>query len=294
MNNRKSIFSSFSYFFILPGLLWVGFVYLYPIVRMIWYSLVNWTYLTPDGFNWFKNFVDLIKTRYFFTTLSNNLFIIVGVIPVTIAIALFFCQFIYLKIRGYKFYTFIFFIPVVLPDIVVAEIMISFLNKVGPLNTFFTKVGLDFLVVDWLGNPRFSLLAIIISIIWKGIGFAMILFLARLTTVDKSIYESAQIDGATDMQILRYISIPILKNIIQVYIVLQIIGLMSFLFNYVYVMTDGGPGFSSTPLEYFVYINAFKLQDMGKANAAGIFLIFFTMLIVYLFIVIMRKQRREI
>jgi len=220
MKNRYYGYRNIGFFFIVPALALIIFIYLNPIIRTIWYSLVNWKYLVPYDFNWFKNYIDLLSTRHFFSVLLNNLTIVGIVIPVVTVIALFFAQSIYSKIPGYKFYSFLFFIPVVLPDLVVAETMIALLNKVGPINTMWQNLGLDFLVVDWLGNPRFSLYSIIISLIWKNIGFAMILFLARLTTVEKSIYEAAEIDGATDMQTFRYISFPILKNIIFVYVVL--------------------------------------------------------------------------
>ncbi|MCL5070991.1 MAG: hypothetical protein M1308_08865, partial [Actinobacteria bacterium] len=96
------------------------------------------------------------------------------------------------------------------------------------------------------------------------------------------------------MQVFRFISIPILRNVIQIFVVLQIISLMSFLFNYIYVMTGGGPGFSSTVLEYFVYVNEFKYQDLGKANAASLILIFITVILISLYLYIMRKQTREL
>lgn len=292
MKNKNSRYKIIGFFYILPALAIIIFVYLNPIIRVAWYSLTDWKYFAQGGFNWFKNYVDLVNARYIYKVLLNNLIIIGGVIPTVIIIASFFANFIYLRIRGYKFYSFLFFVPVIIPTLVVAEVFITLLNKVGPLNTIWKNIGLDFLVVDWFGNPRFSLFAVILTIIWKNIGFAMILFLARLTTVEPSIYESAKVDGATDMQMARYITIPMLKNTIQVYVVLQMIGLTSFLFNYIYLMTDGGPGFSSTPLEYFVYTYTFKLQDMGRGSAAGISLIILTIILLFLYTYVMKRQKK--
>jgi len=288
---KNIVFKNRWVLFVLPALAFVAFIYINPITNTIWYSLIKWEYLHKIGFNWFGNYISIISSKHFFRSLLNNLVIIIGVVPTVTIFGLFFAQFIYTKISGYKFYSFLFFMPVILPDIVVARVLTTLLNKVGPINTLLSEVGLDFFVVDWFGNPRFSLLAVMVSIIWKNIGFAMILFLARLTTVDYSIYEAAKIDGATDMQAFRYISIPILKGIIQINIILQIIGLTSFLFNYIYVMTDGGPGFSSTVLEYFIYINAFKLQDIGRSSAAGLFLIIITIILVYSYLLVTKKRK---
>lgn len=290
MKNRNFIFNNRWLFFVIPTLAFTAFIYINPILNTVWYSLREWNYLHMGDFNWFGNYMSMLSSKHFFESLLNNLIIIVGVIPVVIIGGLFFAQFIYLKIPGYKFYNFLFFIPVVLPDIIVAKVLTTLLNKAGPINILLSKIGLGFFVVDWFGNPRFSLLIIIISIIWKSIGFTMILFLARLTTIDYSIYDAAKIDGASDMQIFRYISIPILKNIIQVTIVLQLISLTSFLFNYIYVMTEGGPGFSSTVLEYYIYIYAFKFQDIGSSSAAGLFLIIITITLIYFYLFVTKKR----
>lgn len=270
--------------FLLPAFLIIVFIYVNPIIRMFLFSLEEWRYLRPEGFNNFDNYLDLLKSRHFYTTLLNNVIIILGVVPVVVVIALSFAQAIFSKIPGYRLYTFLFFIPVVLPDIVVARILTEILNKAGPVNSFFKTIGLGFLAQDWLGDYRYALFTIIISLIWKNIGFALVLFLARLTTVDRSIYEAAEIDGAKSVQKYFYITLPLLSSTISLYIVLQVIGLMAFLFNYIHVMTAGGPGYSSTVLEYFIYLNIFKLQEIGRGSAAGVILITITMIFVYYYL----------
>jgi len=281
------------YLFILPSLTILIFVYVNPMVQMFSYSLYEWSYLQKCDFVNLKNYIELFKINHFYTTIFNNFKIIITVVPVVTLIALLFSQAIFLRIPGYRIYSFLFFLPVIIPDIVVAQILTSFLNSHGPLNQFFRFMHLDFLAIDWLGDSRFSLFSIIISLVWKNIGFALLLFLARLTTIDRSIYEAAEIDGASEFQQYRYITIPLLKNIIKVYVVLQIISIMAFLFNYIYVLTDGGPGFSSTVLEYFVYLNIFKIQNMGHGAAAGVILILLSLgLISYYLISIGRSEKK--
>ncbi len=295
MRNSKWLDRRASYLFILPSLLIIIFVYVNPMVQMFTYSMFDWSYLQRTEFVGLGNYQQLLGINHLYTTLFNNLKIIITVVPIVTLIALLFAQAIFLKIPGYKIYSFLFFLPVIIPDIVVAQILTSFLNSQGPLNQFFRAVGLDFLAVDWLGDSRFSLFSIIISLVWKNIGFALLLFLARLTTIERSIYEAAEIDGASEFQQYIYITIPMLKNIVKVYVVLQIISIMAFLFNYIYVLTDGGPGFSSTVLEYFVYLNIFKLQDMGKGAAAGVLLIVISILMIsyYLFSTKRLEKRRN-
>ncbi len=290
LSKKKLGTSNNGYWFILPALLVMAFIFVNPIIRMFLFSLDGWKYLKSTGFNGFENYAVLLTDKHFFETMGNNLLIIVGVVPVVILISLTFAQAIFGKIPGYSLYTFLFFIPVVLPDIVVAKILTEVLNKAGPLNHFFSWIGLGFLDQDWLGAPGFSLLSIIISLIWKNIGFALLLFLARLTMVDRSIYEAADVDGATSTQKFTFITVPMLGSTISVYIVLQVIGLMSFLFSYIHVMTAGGPGYSSTVLEYFIYLNTFRLQEIGVGSAAGVILILITMIFVYYYLFASRRR----
>ncbi len=285
MRSARLGYSRKGYLFLLPALALIAFIYANPLIRMLVFSFQGWTYLRPQGFNGFANYLDLLQNGHFYDTMLNNVIIILGVVPVVAVISLAFAQAIFSRIPGYMVYTFLFFIPVILPDVVVAKVLTELLNKVGPLNAFLDAVGLHFLVRDWLGASGYSLFSIIASLVWKNIGFALILFLARLTTIDPGIYEAAEIDGASSTQKYFRLTLPLLSSTISVYIVLQVIGLMAFLFNYIHVMTAGGPGYSSTVLEYFIYLNIFWLQEIGVGSAAGVILIVLTTLIIsyYLF-----------
>ncbi len=90
-----------------------------------------------------------------------------------------------------------------------------------------------------------------------------------------------------------FITLPMLASTISIYVILQIIGIMSFLFSYIHVMTAGGPGYSSTVLEYFIYVNIFKLQEIGKGSAAGVILIIFTMIIIYTWLFLSMKNEKK-
>ncbi len=271
----------------------IAFIYINPIIRMVVFSLQEWNYLQAGGFNHFHSYLDLLQDPHFYSTMLNDVWIIVGVVPAVAIIALAFAQAIFSRIPGYRVYTFLFFIPVILPDVVVAKVLTEVLNRVGPLNAAFTAVGLKFLALDWLGAPGLSLFSIIVSLIWKNIGFALILFLARLTTIDVGIYEAAEIDGARASQKYFSITLPLLTGTIRIYVVLQVIGIMAFLFNYIQVMTAGGPGYSSTVLEYFIYLNVFQLQELGRGSAAGVILIVLTTIFIYYYVFRASRAERE-
>ncbi len=290
MTRTRLGFSRKAYLFVLPALVLVAFIYLNPMIRMIVFSLQGWSYLRPQGFNGIANYLVLLRDQHFYGTLLNNVLIIVGVVPAVAVIALAFAQAIFSRIPGYVVYTFLFFIPVILPDVVVARTLTEVLNLVGPVNQILQAVGLGFLAKDWLGAPGYSLFSIIVSLIWKNVGFALILFLARLTTIDPNIYEAADIDGAGPSQKYFSMTLPLLSSTIRIYVVLQVIGIMAFLFNYIHVMTAGGPGYSSTVLEYFIYLNIFRLQELGVGSAAGVILILITTVFIYYYV--FRAARR--
>lgn len=288
---KKVKYDKSAFLFLLPAVIIILFIYANPLVKIFWYSVVNWDGLQPTTeFSGASNFITVISNKYFFEILFNNLIVIIITIPAVILFALFCSQFIYLRIFGYKIYQYLFFLPVIIPNVVAAIIWTFFLHPTGPINTIFTKIGLDFLVVDWFGNPRFAIYGLIITIIWKEVGFATILFLARLSGVDPSLYDSAKIDGANDFQTIRYITIPQLKGVIRLFAIIQMIGLLNFLFGYIYIMTRGGPGYSSTLLEYFVYIYAFTFKKLGPANAVAVILFGITFIFVLLYFWLSRSE----
>ena len=284
MLRQKKRYDRNSWFYLLPTIIIILFIFANPLVKIFWYSLIKWDGLqTTTNFSGITNFAEVLSNRFFLQVLSNNLIIIIITIPTVVLFALFCSQFIYLRIFGYKIYQYLFFLPVIIPNVVAAVIWTFFLNEKGPLNIMLTKMGLDFLVVNWFGNPRFVLYGLIITIIWKEVGFAIVLFLAKLSGVDPSLYDAAKVDGANDLQTLKYVTIPQLKPVIQLYVVLEIIGLLNFLFSYIFVMTRGGPGYSSTVLEYFIYVFAFTFGKLGPANAVAVILFGITFVFVLLY-----------
>ena len=138
LTRSKLGFSARGYAFVLPAFVLIGFIFINPIIRMFLFSLEGWSYLKPQGFNDFRNYLELLSDPHFYSTMLNNVIIILGVVPVTAVIALAFGQAIFSRIPGYRLYTFLFFIPVVLPDVVIARVLTEVLNKVGPLNAFFS------------------------------------------------------------------------------------------------------------------------------------------------------------
>ena len=131
-------------------------------------------------------------------------------------------------------------------------------------------------------------------IIWKEFGFGIVLFLARLMSVDEQLFEAAKIEGANWFQILFRITIPQLAMVIEFYVVITIITMLSWVFNYVYVMTSGGPGTSTIVTEFYIYLMGFRYNLMGIAAAASVILLIITVFLILLRFSISKRMEEMI
>jgi ABC-type sugar transport system permease subunit len=110
-------------------------------------------------------------------------------------------------------------------------------------------------------------------IIWKELGFAAVLFLARLSSVSPDLYDAARVDGAGWLRLLRHISLPAVRPQIEFYVTLMVATLLSWVFAYVFVISFGGPGRSTVVTEFYIYLNAFRYSSLGVAAAASVILL---------------------
>jgi ABC-type sugar transport system permease subunit len=217
----------------------------------------------------YKN-IFLVDTK-FRVALRNNGFLLLGV-PVLILLALATSSIIFEGVKGWRFFRTIFFLPYVLA-ITVVSVVFSFLYRSdGIINFILARIGLAFLQPDWLGNVNLAIFSVLLVIIWHEFGFGMILFLARLMSIDVQLYEAAIIDGANWWQRLRYVTVPQLRTIIEFYTVICIINLLSWSFNFIYSMTGGGPGNASYIMEFYIYKTAFSYSSPNYASALSVLL----------------------
>lgn len=269
--------------YLMPALLFIGFVFFFPIIRVIQYSFnkVSPKKLTFIGLT---NYKILFTDNIFIDGLKHN-FILLVAVPIIIVLSVFFAILLYEKIRGWKFYRFILFLPYILAIPVVGVVFSYIFQLNGVLNFLLEKVGLKFLQADWLGSSSWALWTVMFVIVWKELGFGIVLVFARLMSVPKDLYEAAEIDGASWLQKHTHVTVPQTRNVVSFLTVIMIITMLSWVFNYVYVMTLGGPGSSTVVAEYYIYQTAFRYNNMGLASAASVILF----LITFIFVIIQTK-----
>jgi multiple sugar transport system permease protein/raffinose/stachyose/melibiose transport system permease protein len=180
--------------------------------------------------------------------LLNNVTYAFGTVIGKTILALFLALLLNQALRGRSFYRTSLFMPVVMSFIVVG-ILWSWLynSQFGLINTLLRSLGLEALILDWLGDPDIALWSLIVVDIWKWYGFHMVIFLAGLQTIPAELYEAARIDGATRLHQLLHITLPLLQPVMLVNVTLSLMGAFN-VFDIPYVMTQGGPANSTNVL----------------------------------------------
>lgn len=279
---KKTFFKNYSPFlYILPSLVFLAFIFIYPVIQNFQRSFFRFA----GGKSIFLGF-DNYKYLFLKDTITHKAvlhnFQLLMVIPILLVLAIFFAVLISEKIRFAKVYQTLLFIPFIISIVVVGVVFSRLLRLDGIINFILNNIGLGILAKDWLGRPQYAIYAVMFVIIWKELPFGIILFLAGINNINKDIIEAAKIDGANWFQTLIHVTIPQLKNIINFYVVYNVMVVFAWVFTYVFVLTNGGPANSTTILELQIYNLAFKKNLMGMASALSILLFLLIFVFIYL------------
>jgi ABC-type sugar transport system permease subunit len=210
--------------------------------------------------------------EYFARALVNN-FLLFLIIPLMTLFSLLVSFILYQQIAGWKIYRATLFLPYITSITALGVVFTHILRKAGVLNYFLSSIGLGVLALDWLGDPKIALGTVAVIIFWKQVGFGIVLLLARLMSINNELFEAAMIDGANWWQELTRIAVPQMRTVIQFYVIITGIYILSWIFDYIYIITYGGPGFSTYVLSYYVYQNTFRFRVVGVGNASSLFLL---------------------
>jgi len=257
-----------------PALIALALIYGYPVARLLVLSLQRGSG-SGASFAGISNYQQLFKDYLFLGAIRHNLTLLICV-PIMIVIALILAVFLFDRIRGWRFYRSTLFLPYLLPITVVGLVFSYVFQLSGVLNDFLKLIGLGALALDWLGSTKLALPTLMFVIIWKEVGFGIVLFLARLMSVDEELFDAAKIDGANWWQLHWHITVPQLSTVIEFFAVISVITMLSWVFNYVFVMTGGGPGNATMVTELYVYLEGFEWNQMNIASSVSVLLLFVT------------------
>jgi raffinose/stachyose/melibiose transport system permease protein len=259
----------------IPVALYIFTVFV-PLIAAFYYSFFNWKGGPQKTFNGLENYKTLWSDTTFWSAFSHNIYLVVVCIIGQIGIAFILVLLINSKLSRAKAIhrTFGFF-PSTISAVCIGFIwtMIYDYNK-GLLNWFLNAIGQSEKTQVWLNNPDLVMLLVSIPLIWQYIGYYMVILLSAVGSIDTEILESAAIDGATEAQQARYITLPLVKNTLLVCITLCIAGNMK-AFDNILVMTKGGPGYSSMVMALYGYKVSFEQSNLGYGSciSVGIFVL---------------------
>lgn len=265
--------------FVAPAVVFLLLFMLVPIVSVFALSFTSWDGMSSINFIGISNFTDIFADQNFWQVIKNNfIFMFIGT-PVWTITPLIVAALLYSGIKGAGFFRSTFLFPTVLATSVLGIVFKSFFGLNGPMNALFKAMGLDFLAINWLGSGTTSIPLIIMIINWAGFGSATLIFLAGMSSIEPSVYESALLDGAGWWTRFFKITLPMIFNVTMFVIILNVIASFTSLFNYVFTMTNGGPGYETTVMEYLVYLKAFRSNQFGYACALSVILFVVIMVI---------------
>ena len=275
---------------LLPALLIFFVIVFMPIMRSFVYGFYKWNGLGEPIYVGWKNFIDILTDKIFWSAFKNNLFIVaasvLGQIPIGLLIAIVLNK----KLKSTSFFRTIFFLPMILSTVVVGLLWSTIFNaQVGILNQLLTKLGLEKLEQDWLGNPKIAMYTISIVIIWQFVGFYMIIFLAALQNIPIDIIEAAEIDGAGELHKLFKITIPMIWDTIMAAVVLCIAGSMR-TFDLVFVMTKGGPAHATELMATYMYNKTFEVYKYGYGSAVSLIIFILSLSLILISRKVMSKR----
>lgn len=272
------------YVFLLPAFVFYASFRLVPYVQTFWYGLHDWDGASPPTWIGTANYAEALSDQYFWWAGWNTLKFMAINMTVPLGGGLLLALLVAEVSRGRTFFRVALFTPYVLSAAVVAVMWRQiFSPQVGVINLTLKGIGLESLAHSWLGESAYALWAVGVSNAWHGYGFSFVIFLAGLQTIDTALYEAAKLDGANWFQLVRFVTLPGLSNAITMLLSMAIMGTIAF-FTYVFIMTDGGPNFSSEVLATYIYDKAFDDMRFGYASALSVGLALLVLVVTATFI----------
>ena len=269
------------YIFIALPLISLIIMMYYPIIRSFFISFFDWNLLQEPTFTGIENYKTLFHDEVFRTSLVNTIKWVLIYVPMSVVSSFLLALLLDRKLKGAGFFRTLYYLPVVCPIVVVALLFVWIYNTDYGILNFLLKnlFGID--PVGWITDSRFSLFSIAVMSVWKWAGYNMLIFLSALQGIDENLYEAAAIDGITPWTKLTKIKIPLVMPSIYFVMLTAVIDAFQ-MFTEIFIMTKGGPGYSTYTVSYYLWSNAFEYSKMGYAcaMAAVMFVIIMTVTLV--------------
>jgi multiple sugar transport system permease protein len=248
----------------------VGFM-VYPVLFALFISFNRSNGLR---FEWIglQNYFDILADPLVHQVFVTNLKFLIAV-PLVIFAALIISVLLFERIRGWKTFRILFFLPNVLSAAVIGIMFKSVFGFSGPINSAVEGLGGE--RVDPFIDANLAITIIVLALIWSGFGYQSLLLLSGLTAIDPAVFEAAALDGAGWWKRLWFITLPNIRRVVGFVFIINVLYTFSSLFGFIFVMTSGGPGYETTTLDYLVFLRAFSSSNLGSGAALAVLLFLF-------------------
>ena len=268
----------FSAGFLLPSFVLISVFSLIPIAMNCYYSFTKYNVMQKAQWVGLANYVRMLKDPVVRTSLLNTLLFTVITVPMQTLLSLVLAAVI-AEFFHNKFGDFVksaLFVPVIASAVLIGTLFAILWSNKGAVNLIIQLFGGR--AVNWLGGTQTSMISVCMACIWKNVGYFLVIYFAGIMDIPRPLYEAAQVDGATQFQRFIHITMPGLSKV--TYLVVTLGTIWSFqVFDMVYTMTGGGPGYSTQTLVLTIYNTAFKEYNMGYASAIALLMFAFVMLV---------------
>ena len=276
-------------FFITPALAWFLGIVLIPLIQSCYYSFLSWNGMTEARWVGLANYRIMFSDPVFWKGVGNALILGAASTFIQIPLAMILALTLASGVRGERLYLTIFFIPVLISSTIIAELWTKVYHpKYGLLNHLLNAVGLSDWKRSWLGDPETALVACFVPPIWQAIGYHMLLLYSAIKSISPDILDAAKVDGANNFQLSVRVILPQITSIIRACVIFAVIGSLKS-FDFIYILTYGGPNNATTVPALHMYIDFVSNRTYGKASSTAVFLIAGCMLMT---LIIQRVFRR--
>ncbi|MBV9362768.1 MAG: sugar ABC transporter permease [Solirubrobacterales bacterium] len=273
-----------------PALAFVGVFFLAPFVLMIWMSLHKWPLLGHTSWAGLSNYAAMGNDPMFWRSLAFTVEYTLIITPILIVVGFGLAWLIRERRRGVGFFRTVYFMPYVIGFAAASYLWVWFLNPgVGLFDKTLQALGLTSSPVQWFSSRTLALFAVVLMIVWKVVGFTMLLFMSGLQGIPDDVQEAAQTDGAGRWATLWRVTLPLLRRTIALTVILAIVGSM-LAFDQFYIMTNGGPNNQTVTIVYWIYDSSFVNFQLGYGAAMSVVLTVILVLITSVQLYLLRDQ----
>lgn len=288
LGNKKSIA-----IFVIPAFLVYTIFVLIPIGYNIYLSFFQTDLMSTAKFVGLRNYTNLLKDGTFVKAFQNNILMVMGSLVAHLPLALLFGTILFQKIKGSHFFQTVFFMPSVICGVAVGLLWTFIYNsEFGLLNKICALIGFGDLKKAWLADKKLALFCIIIVVMWQFVGYHMIIQIAAMKNIPSSLYEAADIDGASKWTQFKSITFPLIKPILKIDAVLIITGSLKY-YDLVAVMTGGGPNHATELMSTYMFYQGFRTLKYGYSAAIGVILLFLCICAVVLSNLVFKSETIE-